>query len=72
MKIRFESDGDFPLGKMLSIPSIIIVTRSAFQDIKNFDSNLLRIDKKLYKNNDIYYIGYITMKDFDYVNIFIF
>ena len=54
---------------MLSIPIIITVTRSAFQDIKNFDSNLLRIDKKSYKNVDIYYIGYITMKDFDYVNI---
>ena len=36
-------------------------------DIKNFNSNLLKIDKKLYKNFDIYYIGYITMKD--HVNI---
>ena len=31
--------------------------------------NLLKTDKKLYKNIDIYCIGYITMKDFDYVNI---
>ena len=38
-------------------------------NIKNFDSNLLKIDKKLYKNIDIYYIGYITMKDSDYVKI---
>ena len=36
---------------------------------KNFDSSLLKIDKKSYKNIDIYYIGYITMKGFDYVNI---
>ena len=38
-------------------------------NIKNFDSNLLKIDKKSYKNIDIYYIGYITIKNFDYVNI---
>ena len=38
-------------------------------NIKDFDSNLLKIDKKLYKNTDIYYIGYITMKDTDYVEI---
>ena len=31
-------------------------------DIKKFQSNLLKIDKKPYKDIDIYYIGYITMK----------
>ena len=31
-------------------------------DIRNFHSNLLKIDKKPYKDNDTYYIGYITMK----------
>ena len=36
-------------------------------NIKNFDSNLLKIDKKSYKNINIYYIGYITIKD--HVNI---
>ena len=30
--------------------------------IKNFHSNLLKIDKKPYKDIDIYYIGYITIK----------
>ena len=34
-------------------------------DIRNFDSNLLKIDKKLYKDFDIYYIGYITIKKID-------
>ena len=29
---------------------------------KNFHSNLLKIDKKPYKDIDIYYIGYITIK----------
>ena len=32
-------------------------------NIKNFDSNLLKIDKKSYKNIDIYYIDDITMKN---------
>ena len=32
-------------------------------NIEDFDPNLLKIDKKLYKIIDIYYIGYITMKD---------
>ena len=31
-------------------------------DIRNFHSNLLKINKKPYKNFDIYYIGYITIK----------
>ena len=33
-------------------------------NIKNFHSNLLKIDKKSYKDIDIYYIGYITIKEF--------
>ena len=40
-------------------------------NIKNFDSNLLKIDKKLYKNIDIYYFGYKTIgKIDDYENIY--
>ena len=31
-------------------------------DIKNFHSNLSKIDKKSHKDIDIYYIGYITNK----------
>ena len=38
-------------------------------NIKSSDSDLLKIYKKSYKNIDIFYIGYITMKDFDYVKI---
>ena len=33
-------------------------------DIKDFQSNLLKIDKKQYKDIDVYYIGYITIKKF--------
>ena len=34
-------------------------------DIKDFVAKLLKIDKKLYKNIDIYFIGYITIKKID-------
>ena len=33
-------------------------------NIEDFDSSLLKIDKKSYKNIDIYCIGYIVMKKF--------
>ena len=59
---------------MGSIKEINIKNRTyyTFDDminIKHFDPNLLRIDKKLYESIDIYYIGYITMKDYEYVKI---
>ena len=34
-------------------------------NLKNFESNLSKIDKTSYKTIDIYYIGYITIKIFD-------
>ena len=34
-------------------------------DIRNIHSNLLKIDKKPYKDIDIYYMGYITIKKID-------
>ena len=40
-------------------------------NLKSFDSNLLKLDKKSYKNTGIYYIGYTTIKKFDdYENIY--
>ena len=38
--------------------------------IKDLNPDLINIDKKLCKNIDIYYIGYITIKYSDYVNIY--
>ena len=39
-------------------------------DIKNFRSDLLKIDKKFHKDINIYYISYITIKKYsDYENI---
>ena len=40
-------------------------------DLKSFKSNLLKIDKKSYKDIGIYNIGYITIKKIDdYENIY--
>ena len=34
---------------------------NGMNDLENFGSNLLRLDKRSYKNIGIYYIGYITI-----------
>ena len=40
-------------------------------NLKNFEPNLLKIDRKSYKNIGIYNIGYITTKKInDYQNIY--
>ena len=33
-------------------------------NIKNFDSNNIKKDQKLYKNIPIYYIGYVTINEY--------
>ena len=39
-------------------------------NIEDFDSSLLKTDKKLYKNIGIYCIGYMTVKEIDdYENV---
>ena len=38
-------------------------------NFKDFDSNLLKIGKTSYKKNWYLYIGYITMKDSNYLKI---
>ena len=37
-------------------------------DLKHFDAKLLKIDKKDYKEIDIYYIDYVTVKKKDNCN----
>ena len=31
-------------------------------DIKNFDPNMLKLDKKIVLNHSVYYIGYVAKK----------
>ena len=40
-------------------------------DLKNFDARLLKIDKKSYKDINIYNIGYVTKKKIVIVKILI-
>ena len=47
MKIRIESNDDLSLGKILRIPSMIIVVRSVFKKTTNI------IDKFIYMNVSI-------------------
>ena len=62
--------------KMGTIKQINIKNRTYYFyndmiDIKTFDSDLLKIDKKSYKDIGIYNIGYITIKKIDdYENIY--
>ena len=54
---------------MEQVKKVIIKNRSYYFcddiiNIKNFYSNLLKIDKKSHKDINIYYIGYIMIKQF--------
>ena len=39
-------------------------------NIKNFDPNNFRLDEKSSKNILVYYIGYVTIKDLKYIEIY--
>ena len=48
--------------KQIDIKNRTYYFYSDMSDIKTFDSNLLKIDKKSYKDIGIYNIGYIIIK----------
>ena len=52
VKTRFESDDNLPLGKLLNIPSMMIVTRSVFQEdiIHKLFTEKLFISRYYYNN----------------------
>ena len=51
--------------KQINIKNWTYYFYNGITDFKDFDAMLLKIDKKSYKNIDIYYIGYITIKKID-------
>ena len=51
--------------KQINIKNRSYYLYSNLIDLKDFDAKSLKIDKKSYKNIDIYYIGYITIKKID-------
>ena len=57
--------------RQLNIKNWIYYFYNDMINLKDFKPNLLEIDKKSYKNIDIYYIGYITIQKIDdYENIY--
>ena len=51
--------------KQINIKNLTYIFYNDIIDLKDFEPNLLKIDKKSYKNINIYYIGYITIKKID-------
>ena len=51
--------------KQINIKNLTYIFYNDVIDLKDFEPNLLKIDKKSYKNINIYYIGYITIKKID-------
>ena len=51
--------------KQISIKNRTYYFYNGIIDLKDFEPNLLKIDKKHYKGINIYYIGYITIKKID-------
>ena len=61
------------LNKVMSIKQKIINTNGRTNymiNLKYFELNLLKIDKKLYKNIGIYNIGYIQLKKMMIMKLF--
>ena len=52
--------------KEINIKNRTYYFRSDIIYIETFDSNMLTLDKKPYKNLDIYNIGYVTIKKIGY------
>ena len=50
--------------KQINIKNCTYYFFNGMINIKDFDSSLLKKDKKLYKNIGIYYIGDITIKKY--------
>ena len=48
--------------KQINITNQTYYFYNDINDLENFKSNLLKIDKNSYKNIDIYNFGYITIK----------
>ena len=51
--------------KQINIKNLTYIFYNDVIDLKDFEPNLLKIDKKSYKNINIYYIGYITIQKID-------
>ena len=53
----------------MAIRQLNIEARTYFINIKSFNINNLKLDKKIVLGNDVYYIGYITKKAVEQWNV---
>ena len=72
----YKNTSCFATNKMGIVKQIDLKNRTYYfyndmVDIRKFDSNLLKIDKRSYKDNGIYNIVYITVKKLMIMKIFI-
>ena len=51
--------------KLINIKNRTYYFHNNIIDLKKSDARFLKIDKKSYKNINIYYVGYITIKKID-------
>ena len=65
MKQQYDKHIKWEASKQINIKNWTYYFNNDIIDLKNYDARLLKIDKKSYKNIDIYYIGYITIKKID-------
>ena len=49
--------------KQVNIKNRTYYFSNAQINLKDFDARLLKVDKKNYKEIDVYYIGYVTFKE---------
>ena len=65
MKIKFNSDGELPINKMIEILSMIIVVRAVFQENNKYHPQVF-LDKSLYEYK---IVNNIKMLYYDRINI---
>ena len=62
MKIKFYSDDNLPLNKILKFSALTIIIRHVFEKDGKYYPSLLKLDEKSSTDINIYYIGYVTKK----------
>ena len=65
MKIKFESDDDLPLDKILNIPVCVLITGGFFKEDSKYYSQILLNECYYDLINLFFYNDLINVKDFD-------
>ena len=63
MKQQFTKHIKWEKSNKLTLKIELIISYNDIIDLKDFDGRLLKVHKKDYKQIDIYYISYVTIKE---------